>query len=78
MWEMNGAEWLDAIHRHYDRTWTLPVHVACESEPSADLGFFRCDLGAARRSICHVAAGGPYYQVSRYGAGAVRASMGGD
>jgi hypothetical protein len=40
MWEMNGVEWLDAIHRHYDRTWTLPVHVACESEPSADLGFF--------------------------------------
>lgn len=33
MWEMNGAEWLDAIHRHYDRTWTLPVHVACESGP---------------------------------------------
>jgi hypothetical protein len=38
MWEMNGVECLDAIHRHYD--WMLPVHVASESEPSADLGFF--------------------------------------
>ena len=26
----NGAEWLDAIHRHYDRTGTMPLQVACE------------------------------------------------
>jgi hypothetical protein len=30
MTAVNGAEWLDALHRHYDRTWTMPLHVATE------------------------------------------------